>query len=136
MFPVFEKVNPSFVKTLNREIRYFAEAGSIVEEWCLRQLPEVISHPEQGEGSISINIPSLLANAHWRYLLYHILHPYGFNSAVLESLENLLESDRTISGKRFESLSHSLYTERDSMIVRPVSTVCLSDSDDMMNHLL
>ena len=47
-------------------------------------------------------------------------------------MENLLESDRIISGKRFESLSHSLYTERDSLIVRPVSTVCLSDSDDMM----
>jgi tRNA(Ile)-lysidine synthase len=123
VFPIFEKINPSFVRTLNREIGYFAEAGSIVEDWCLGQLPEVLSHPEQGEGSLSINIPSLLATAHWRYLLYHILEPYGFNSATVQSLEDLLKSDRTISGKRFESPTHILRTERDELHITPYLNV-------------
>ena len=118
VFPIFEKVNPSFVKTLNREIGYFAEAGSIVEAWCQSQIPNVlVAH----EPTVSISLPSLLATDHWRYLLYYILQPYGFNSATLESLEDLLESDRTVSGKRFESSSHILYTERDSLEVRPIS---------------
>ena len=121
VFPVFEKVNPSFVKTLNREIGYFAEAGSIVEDWCRAQLPKVVVR-YHSEECITISLSALLATDHWRYLLYYILQPYGFNSATLESLESLLESDRTISGKRFESASHILYTERDSLIVRPVST--------------
>ena len=56
-----------------------------------------------------------------------MLQPYGFNSATLESLEDLLESERTVSGKRFESSSHVLYTERDSLVVRPVSKVEMSD---------
>ena len=124
VFPVFEKVNPSFVKTLNREIGYFAEAGSIVEDWCRAQMPNVVSypesspcHPERSEGSVSISIPSLLSTKNWRYLLYYILQPYGFNSAILEALEDLLESDRTVSGKCFESSTHTLRTERDKMIV-------------------
>ena len=145
VFPIFEKVNPSFVKTLNREIGYFAEAGSIVEDWCRAQLPKVIVgyHSEGHEplnvaaDTITISLPVLLATDHWRYLLYYILQPYGFNSSTLESLESLLESDRTISGKRFESASHILYTERDALLVRPVSINDisdrqLSDKDDMM----
>ena len=134
VFPIFEKVNPSFVKTLNREIGYFAEAGSIVEDWCRSQLPNVLvtheptsCHPERSEGSVTIFLPALLSINRWRYLLYYILQPYGFNSATLDSLEDLLESDRTISGKRFESSTHILYTERDTLVVRPIPNYCLSD---------
>ena len=135
VFPVFEKVNPSFVKTLNREIGYFAEAGSIVEDWCRAQLHKVLL--DSNQDCVTISLPALLETEHWRYLLYYILQSYGFNSATLESLESLLESDRTISGKRFESASHILYTERDSLIVRPVSINDISyrqrsDRDDMM----
>ena len=126
VFPIFEKVNPSFVKTLNRDIGYFAEAGSIVEDWCQDQLPNVlVSH--EAEESVIISLPALLSTKHWRYLLYYILQPYGFNSATLESLEDLLESNRTISGKRFESSTHILYTERDSLVIRPVSDLGISD---------
>ena len=135
VFPVFEKVNPSFVKTLNREIGYFAEAGSIVEDWCRAQMPKVLL--DSNQDCVTISLPALLETEHWRYLLYYILQSYGFNSATLESLESLLESDRTISGKRFESASHILYTERDSLIVRPVSISDISyrqrsDRDGMM----
>lgn len=118
VFPVFETINPSFVRTLNREIGYFTEAGSIVEDWCRTQLPAILAcPPEQSAGSLSISIPSLLATDHWRYLLYYILQQYGFNSQTIASVENLLESDRTISGKCFESPTHILRTERDKMIV-------------------
>ena len=135
VFPVFEKVNPSFVKTLNREIGYFAEAGSIVEDWCRAQLHKVLL--DSNQDCVTISLPALLAAEHSRYLLYYVLQPYGFNSATLESLESLLESDRTISGKRFESPSHILYTGRDSLVVRPVSINDISDRqrsdiDDMM----
>ena len=135
VFPVFEKVNPSFVKTLNREIGYFAEAGSIVEDWCRAQLHKVLL--DSNQDCVTISLPALLAAEHSRYLLYYILQPYGFNSATLESLESLLESDRTISGKRFESPSHILYTGRDVLVVRPVSINDISDRqrsdrDDMM----
>ena len=135
VFPVFEKINPSFVRTLNREIGYFSEAGSIVEDWCRLQLPNVLLTDIQSEGwkslpgrpaafqsdcsSLAVSLPKLLETEHWRYLLYYILEPYGFNSQTLASIESLLTSDRTIPGKRFESLTHTLLTTQNALIVFP-----------------
>ena len=113
-FPVFGKINPSFVRSLNREIGYFAEAGDIVQEWCSAQMPEVV---EINDGTTCVSLRALMARKQWRYLLYFILEPFGFNSQTLASIEALLQSDRTISGKRFESLSHTLLVERESLIV-------------------
>lgn len=119
VFPVFEKINPSYVRTLNREIGYFAEAGSIVEDWCRSQLPSVMSSQRSESRHLSINTTALLATPHWRYLLYYILEPFGFNSQTLVSVEALLTSERTVSGKRFESPTHTLLTAQDSLIVMP-----------------
>ena len=124
VFPVFEKINPSFVRTLNREIGYFAEAGSIVEDWCRLQLPHVVSDES---GHLSINTSALLATRHWRYLLYYILEPYCFNSQTLSSVESLLESDRTVSGKRFDSQTHTLLTAQDALIVAPSEDLKISE---------
>ena len=116
VFPVFEKINPSFVRTLNREIGYFTEAGDIVEEWCKAQMPSVVSDES---GHLRINISTLLATSHWRYLLYYILSPYGFNQQTLASIESLLISSRTVPGKRFESADYVLHTGRDILTLVP-----------------
>ena len=152
VFPLFERMNPSYVRTLNREMTYLSDVSSIVEEWCRMQLSAVID-PHVGtssllrmtpegphtpksdqkgpsetslhtslrgfEEAVAISIPRLLEIPQWRYLLYYILEPYGFNTSVLESLENLLMSDRTLSGKRFESSGYVLRTERQSLVVVP-----------------
>ena len=137
VFPLFERMNPSYVRTLNREMTYLSDASSIVDEWCRMQLSAVID-PHVGtssllrmtpegphtslrgfEEAVAISIPRLLEIPQWRYLLYYILEPYGFNASALESLENLLMSDRTISGKRFESSGYVLRTERQSLVVVP-----------------
>ena len=116
IFPVFEKINPSFVRTLNREIGYFAEAGDIVEDWCRSQMPNVTSYVDS---NLRVDTTALLATKNWRYLLYHILSPYGFNQQTLASIESLLTSSRTIPGKRFESPTHILLTARGYLIVLP-----------------
>ena len=114
VFPIFERVNPSVVRTLNREMGYYAEANEILSDWCEREAVELLK-----DDPTRIPYAGLLSKRHWRYLLYHILEPYGFNSATLASLEDLLASDRTVSGKRFESKDHVVLTERDNLrIVR------------------
>ena len=133
VFPLFERMNPSYVRTLNREMTYFKDASDIVEQWCRAQLPQVIARSEapyviaRSEATwqsvpLAISTPALLAVPQWRYLLYYILEPYGFNTSVLESLESLLTSDRTISGKRFMSDDYVLLTERDTLVVMPQSS--------------
>ena len=118
VFPLFESMNPSYVRTLNREMTYFKDASDIVEDWCKSQISRVIARSEatwQSSVILTISTDALLSIPQWRYLLYYILEPYGFNSATLESLESLLMSDRTVSGKRFESEDYVLYTERDTL---------------------
>lgn len=110
IFPLFERMNPSYVRTLNREIRYFSDASDIVEQWCRDHVGSVC-----GEDGTYVDTAALLSIPQWRYLLYYILEPFGFNSAVLESLELLLVSDRTASGKRFESEGHVLHVERNGL---------------------
>ena len=131
VFPLFERMNPSYVRTLNREMTYLKDASDIVDQWCREQSLKVVMkpghsrcHPEQGEGSVSLVISTseLLAIPQWRYLLYHILEPYGFSTSVLESLESLLTSGRTVSGKRFESENYVLLTERDTLVVMQQSS--------------
>lgn len=122
VFPHFEKVNPSFVQTLNREMKYFSYVADIVDDWCREHAAGCLSlnsslcqHEQRCK--VRISIAALLSESRWKYLLYYILSPYGFNSAVLASVEDLLMSDRTVSGKRFESDSHILMTERDELVV-------------------
>ena len=117
VFPLFEKMNPSFVRTFNREMTYFNDAFEIVSDWCRTQAADVVSGRH-------ISIPALMAKPHWRYLLYYILEPYGFNASVLESLEDLLVSGRTLSGKMFESETCMLLTERDRLEIHPKDEAC------------
>ena len=114
VFPVFEKVNPSVVRTLNREMGYFAEADEIVADYCAREVEGLVSG---NTDSVRIPYETLLTKKHWRYLLYYILEPYGFNSPTLASIEDLLGSDRTVSGKRFDSKEYTVLTERDCLHV-------------------
>ena len=129
VFPLFERMNPSYVRTLNREMTYLNDASDIVEQWCKSQIPNVIARSEatwQSSLPLTISTESLLSIPQWRYLLYYILEPYGFNSATLESLESLLTSDRTISGKRFESEDYVLLTEREELVLNKKGGASLS----------
>ena len=114
VFPLFERMNPSYVRTLNREMTYLNDASAIVEDWCRSQIPHVIAKESL---PLTISIEALLSIPQWRYLLYYITEPYGFNSATLESLEALLTSDRTASGKRFEADEYILLVERDMLVI-------------------
>ncbi len=118
-FPIFESINPSFIRTLNHAMGNFAEAGEIVADYCRALVPSLVS--SDSEGMVSVDLTALMQQKHWRYLLYFILEPYGFNSSVLSSIEDLLSSSRTVSGKTFSSASHQLNMERNQMIISPLS---------------
>ena len=151
VFPVFEKVNPSVVRTLNREMGYFAEANEIVADYCRKEMEEITTasakprndmycHPEERSpachpeerSDVRISYQALLSRKHWRYLLYHILEPYGFNSSTLASIEDLLSSDRTVSGKRFDSKEYTVLMERDHMHVVPL--IAGQAGNDVIRH--
>ena len=133
VFPIFESINPSFIRTLNREASYFEDASGIVEDYCRAASEKIVS---RSGDRLTVSLPALLAAPRWRYILYYILEPFGFNSAVLASLENLLLSERTVSGKRFESQTHILFTEREHLRVEtsesPASVVPCAQLEDIL----
>lgn len=132
-FPIFETVNPSFVRTLNREMGYFSEAGEIVEDWCRSVAPSVVKEGDE-DVKLRIDIEGLVKSKHWRYLLYYILEPYGFNSSVLASVEDLLGSSRTISGKRFESAEYEILTGRGELLLRRKASEDLVDATPLYGN--
>ena len=132
VFPIFEKINPSFIKTLNREAGYFAMARGLVEELVQRSLPDSgVDGRHEGTsmspvcGEARLGIESLVSCSHWPYLLYMFLERYGFNSAAIASVERLLKESgkpgTTLSGKSFLSGTHILVTTSSELIVRPIS---------------
>ncbi len=131
VFPIFETINPSFIRTLNRGMANFAEAGDIVSDYCRALIPSLAS--SDSEGSVHVDLPALTAQKHWRYLLYFILEGYGFNSSVMASVEDLLASRRTVSGKIFSSASHELRMERKQMVIYPLSIHTPESARDARN---
>ena len=121
VFPVFERMNPSFVRTFNEEMRYFSDAEEIVSEWCGKVAESVVEY--ESEETAVIDTAELLSHRQWRYVLYHILEPLGFRSATLTSLEDLLSSGRTVSGKKFTSEHFALVTERGRLRVMPLAAL-------------
>ena len=103
------------MQTIKKDITYFNDASEIVQLWCQDAASKVIT--PCGD-VLSLDIEALMSLKQWRYLLYYILSPFGFNSSHLSSIENLLMSDRTIPGKSFSSSTHILQTGRGVLEIR------------------
>ena len=116
IFPEFEEINPSFVRTLNADMERFAQVDDIAEDYF-----------REAEGKVlkdnGIAVPELLSLKHWKYVLFRILEPYGFHADTLGAVVRLLEDFQageagTFSGKRFHSPTHVLETSAGAMTVR------------------
>ena len=118
IFPEFEKINPSYIRTLNEDIARFREVDDIAEEWFQSNAAHVFD-------GTSIDITALLSLKHWKYMLFRLLEPYGFNSAAFGSIASFLEGiiegkELTISGKRFFSDAYMLETSSGKATLIPV----------------
>ena len=115
IFPEFEKINPSFVNTLNADMERFRQVDDIAEDYFRENAGKVM------EGN-SISVSGLLKCRHWQYILFRLLEPCGFSAQVLESITTLLADiaegkDITFSGKRFESAGFVLETSSDAITI-------------------
>ncbi|MBO5634430.1 MAG: tRNA lysidine(34) synthetase TilS [Bacteroidales bacterium] len=136
VFPLFAKVNPSFLDTLNSDMRRFSQAQEIADDYFSGLTPSVIGEvptadhfPGQGAkrweageaspttGVTSVNVDKLKEIRHWEYVLYRILEPYGFNEAVIGDLTELIKSGKTFSGRQFHSPTHIAITSRNGISI-------------------
>lgn len=113
VFPLFERINPSFIQTLGRDMAHFAEVDDIAEDYFREAVEKLgcdLSDPV-------VNIPLLKSFKHWKYVLWRILEPYNLSEETFGKLTALLESDRTISGKVFQAPGHLVEIHKKALSV-------------------
>ena len=95
IFPLFARINPSFVRTLNADMRRLAQAGDIAEEY-FRQTAGRFRLPD---GSISTQ--GLTDIPHWEFVLWRLLEDNGINSDEFAALADALKEGRQVAGRRY-----------------------------------
>ena len=123
IIPLLERLNPSAVKVLNRDMAYFNAAQEVVDDWFDCRC----SVPEDSAEAVSVDEARLLScigkrERGWKYALFLYLERFGFNSAVIGQVEDLLLSGRTVSGKKFFSPTHSLVMSGTSFVISPLGS--------------
>lgn len=113
VFTEFETINPSFLRTIERDMEYFGAAGDILKEQLTEKRKNLI---EGGEGKIKarINISALKAESHSRYWLFMLLNEYGFNSSQTDQIYESLDRQ---PGKEFHTASYLLIKDRDFLLI-------------------
>ena len=118
VFPLLERINPSYLDTITADMARFDQAGTITDDFVAIHAPKVV---RRERSSLVIDTGRLLEVPRWEYLLYRLMEPYGFNESVLEDLTSLIKDGSTFSGRRFLSKEYVAETSRDSIIVFSVA---------------
>lgn len=112
VFPVFKQINPSFVRTLNRDMEHFRQASDVLDSWFESRKEEVC------DTNGDILTEKLMADRNWKYLLFRLLEEYGFNEAAIDDVALALKSEGgTFSGKRFAGKDCELVTAAGRLVV-------------------
>ncbi|MCQ2181712.1 MAG: tRNA lysidine(34) synthetase TilS [Bacteroidales bacterium] len=121
IFPLFAKLNPSFLRTLGRDMEHLSQTDDIADEYYSRSAAEIVRDTATG---ISVSVPGLLSLEHWKYVLWRILEPYNFSFETLGKLSALLEKFRseprgtvTLGGKKFESPTNVLKADSRRLVI-------------------
>ena len=99
IFPLFERLNPSFLATLNEDMERFAQVQSVADEYARSVSEEVVR--SNSDNLLIIDYQRLMSKKNWKYVLFRILEPFGFTSSVVANLAAVLKSNGTISGRTF-----------------------------------
>ena len=121
VFPVFERINPSFVRTLGEDMRRFAQVDDIAEAW-FRSVSDGLTNPEG-----AIRIDAVLALEHWEYALWRLVEPYSLSAPTFAQLTALLRryatqprGTVTLEGKVFEGTGWKLKIVGSLIVPLPV----------------
>ena len=118
VFPIFARINPSFVRTLGEDMRRFARVDDIADSY-FRAVREGLTTP-----SGDIRLPAVLALEHLEYVLWRLLEKAGLSGPTFEKLVALLRRYKdaprgtvTIGGKTFEGTGTVLRIEKELLII-------------------
>jgi len=108
VFPIFARINPSCIQTLNADMKRFSRVDEIAEDYYIASRNKV--RDDKG-----IIIDRLLELEHWQYVLFRLTEECGFCQETFDKLVGSLERFKkgprgtvTLGGKTFEGSRHAL----------------------------
>ena len=123
VFPVFREINPSFIKTLGEDMQRIRQADDIADDYFREAAERIV---KEKDNTLEISVMPLIELKHWRYVLWRILEDCSFSAETFGKLCALLERYRsealgtvTLSGKTFQSPTHTIKARRKTLIVLP-----------------
>lgn len=119
IFPLFGRLNPSFLITLNEDMERFAQVQSIADEYVRSVSAEIVRI--DGDALPVIDHQKLTAKKNWEYVLFRLLEPFGFTSSVVADLASVLKSGGTVSGRTFVADEYLAVTSAREIVISPVA---------------
>ena len=113
VFPELQMINPSFLRTIERDMVYFTEASDIIRKQLLQVRAEIVEK-DSSRASLKIRIDRLLSQEHSVYWLYMILSDYDFNASQAKQVHDSLTGQ---SGKEFHSRNYMIVKDRDYLLI-------------------
>lgn len=111
IIPEFEKLNPSFRKTVLTNINYLRQEQSVLDDVFNKLKLKIVSSQKE---EIRIEISSLLNLASAEWFLYRYLSEFGFNADQVEALfQNIISN----SGKQFFSAEYLILIDREYIYI-------------------
>lgn len=127
VFPLFERLNPSFLTTLNEDMERFAQVQSVADEY-VRSVSAEIARLEDN-GLPVIERQKLTSKKDWEYVLFRLMEPFGFTSSVVADLVSVLKSGGTVSGRTFVAHEYLAVTSAREIVISPVAE--LAEATDL-----
>ncbi|MCW3105235.1 MAG: tRNA(Ile)-lysidine synthase [Bacteroidetes bacterium] len=113
ILPALKKLNPSIDTAILKNIEHLSGVEQIFRREILRTKKEIL---RVKNSTVYISISGLKELDPLPAYLFELLKPYGFNAA---SIEEIIHSLGTISGKQFTSATHRLIRDRKDLIIQP-----------------
>lgn len=117
LLPLMRSINPRVDDTIERMSHYLSET-EILYSAALNGLKTQVL--KKREGTIRIDIDSLLQSGVVHTLLHEILSPYGFNESQINDIESSIDGT---PGRQFKTAGYTLYRERKELILIPDNMV-------------
>ena len=115
VLPLLKDINPRAAENIDKTAGYLREAEKVFLHAIDEQKQAIIQgYPDTFPQTIAVT--SLLQQPSPEYLLHEWLLPFGFNAAQILQILSCMNG---ASGRAFQTATHSLFLDRDALILTP-----------------
>lgn len=112
--PLFEEINPQFLKVFQETQEHLAQSAALLEDYTAILFKEIVS--KKGEAYF-FDLQKIKKAPNPQAVLYQLLNGFGFTA--WQDIYDLLQSQ---SGKKIFSESHRLVKDREHLILTTISS--------------